>query len=176
EGSIFSVMAAYLYPERFRNLVLVDPAGMIGKDNLPRLASGFSIDLIKQIISEMTKEKPTKDQTTGGGPLDALKAANVLIKSPLQAIRSVFAIANSDIRNMLKSIKEKGIGISVIHPVDDRAFPMEKMQEALGVEHLDGFYSVKGSHNSYFLDPKPYTLLIDNALDDLEKKSKERLI
>ena len=38
----------------------------------------------------------------------------------------------------------------------------------------DGFYSTKGSHNSYFLDPKPYSLLIDNALDALERKSQKR--
>ncbi len=83
-------------------------------------------------------------------------------------------MANTDLRDMLSSIKEKGIGVSVIAAVDDGAFPMDKMQETLGLEHLDGFYSVKGTHNSYLLDPKPYSLLVDNALDDLEIKSKDK--
>jgi len=34
EGGSYMALAAYLYPKKFRNLVLVDPAGMIGKDNI----------------------------------------------------------------------------------------------------------------------------------------------
>ncbi len=55
EGAVFAVMAAYLYPEKFRNLILINPAGMIGEDSVPRLAVGFAADLIKQIITETIK-------------------------------------------------------------------------------------------------------------------------
>ena len=47
---------------------------------------------------------------------------------------------------------------------------MDKMQEALGVEHLDGMYSAKGSHNSLMLDPKPYNQLMNYALNAMENK------
>lgn len=169
EGAVFSVMAAYFYPERFRSLVLVNPAGMIGSDNIKRLAIGFSSDLIRQVINEAKKEKPNEGQTTGGGAIDALGGTKVLAENPRAAIESVFAMANSDLRNMLIAIKEKGVRIAVIAGVNDRAFPIDKMQTALGLEHVDGFYSVKGTHNSYFIDPKPYSLLIDDALDKLEQ-------
>jgi pimeloyl-ACP methyl ester carboxylesterase len=38
EGAINGAMAASLEPETVRNMVLVNPAGLIGKDTLPRLA------------------------------------------------------------------------------------------------------------------------------------------
>ena len=172
EGAIFSVMAAYFYPEKFRSLVVINPAGMIGEDNVVRLGVGFSADLVGQIITEAKKEKPNEGQTAGGS-LDALGGIKVLAKNPRASIESVFAMANSDLRDMLISIKEKGVKVAVVAAVDDKAFPMEKIQETLGLEHIDGFYSVKGTHNSYLLDPKPYSSLIDNALDDLEKLSKK---
>jgi pimeloyl-ACP methyl ester carboxylesterase len=175
EGAIFSVMAAYLYPEKFRNLVLINPAGMIGKDNLSRLAVGFSGDLVKQIINDIKRKKAGTEKTDDEVTVDALGGIKTLAKDPLRAIQSIFAIADSDIREMLVAIKAKGIGISVIAGVDDGAFPMEKMQETLGLEHVDGFYSTTGSHNSYFLNPKPYSLLIDSALDALEKKTTKTL-
>jgi pimeloyl-ACP methyl ester carboxylesterase len=173
EGAIFSVMAAYLYPERFRNLVLINPAGMIGEDNVGRLAVGFSGDLVKQIINESKKKKADTGKADAEATLDALGGVKTLAKDPLRAIQSIFAISNSDIREMLIAIRKKGIGISVIAGVNDGAFPMEKMQEALGLEHVDGFYSTTGSHNSYFLDRGPYSRLIDNALDALENRPKK---
>ena len=172
EGAVFSVMAAYFYPEKFRSLVLVNPAGMIGEDNVVRLGVGFSADLIKQIITEAKKEKPNEGQTTGGS-LDALGGIKVLAQNPRASVESVFAMANSDLREMLISIREKGIKVAVVAGVDDGAFPIEKMQKTLGLEHVDGFYSVKGTHNSYLLDPKPYSLLIDTVLDDLEELLKK---
>ncbi len=46
EGCISVVIAAALYPERFRNLVLVNPGGMIGKDSLIPLIIRFSKTII----------------------------------------------------------------------------------------------------------------------------------
>ncbi len=166
EGAIFAVMAAYFYPERFRNLVLIDPAGMIGKDSLRRLMVGFAGDAVRQIIGDLKKEKTGEE---GADPLGGIKVA---AENPLQAIKSVFAIANADIRKMLEEIHSKGIGISIIHGVEDRAFPMKKIQKAVNPKHVDGFYSVKGLHGAYMFEPKLYTPAVDRALDDLEKKSK----
>jgi len=178
EGAIFSVMAAYMYPEKVRNLVLVNPAGMIGKDSLPRLAVGFSSDVVHHIINGLRGNAPKKEQESSARTLDMLGAVkevlkNPVIQDPLSAIRSIFAIANADIRDMLVAIKKSGIGISVIHSGDDRAFPMDKMQEAIGIEHLDGFYATKGDHAFRLSDPR-HALLVYEALRAQDQKSKNR--
>ncbi len=118
--------------------------------------------------SDLKKEKSTEEATD---PLGGIKVAT---ENPLQAIKSIFAITNADIREMLEAIHEKGIGISVIHGVEDRAFPMAKMQEVINPKHVDGFYSVKGLHGAYMFEPKLYTPAVDKALDVLEKKSKTK--
>ncbi len=175
EAGVFITIAATMRPEKFRNIVYIDPAGMIGKDNLPRLAVGFSLDLIHQTIREMKKSRLRKEQNTravGETAANPLGAVKVLAEQPGQSIRSVFAITTEDIREMLRGLKAKGVGLSVIHGAEDRAFPMKRMQEAMSPEEIDGFYSTVGTHNSFILEPEPYTRLADQALDALEKRAK----
>ena len=71
---------------------------------------------------------------------------------------------------MLRDLHQKGIGISVIHGVDDPVFPMDKMQEIVKADQIDGFYSVKGDHNEIYVHPEKYIPLVDEALQSLENK------
>lgn len=164
EGAIYTVLAAYLFPEKIRNIVLVNPAGVIGKDSLPRLMVGFSADLTKQVIKDLMD----------GGPTFLLNGLKVLSKNPLQAIKSVLAIADSDIRDMLRDVREHGIKISVIATTEDIAFPMKKIQEALGRGDIDGLYSMVGSHNEYLTNPEPYIRIAEHALSDMAANNKEK--
>jgi hypothetical protein len=47
---------------------------------------------------------------------------------------------------------------------------MDNIQKTAHKGEFDGFYSVKGGHNDFFLNPEPYTMLVDHALDALERK------
>ena len=49
EGGIYGVLAAMLRPERFRNMVLVDPGGMVGEDERSRLVKDAVLDIALQI-------------------------------------------------------------------------------------------------------------------------------
>ncbi|MEK7133642.1 MAG: alpha/beta fold hydrolase [Patescibacteria group bacterium] len=49
EGCLNAVIAATLRPDKFRNLVLFAPAGLIGDDNAWRLLKGFAAQRIKDI-------------------------------------------------------------------------------------------------------------------------------
>jgi hypothetical protein len=91
----------------------------------------------------------------------------------MQAVKQVFAMSDSDIRGMLEKLKKQGAGISVIHAVDDKAFPMERMQEMVNTDQVDGFYSIKGTHNEILLNHKRCSELADQALSDLEKKQRK---
>lgn len=165
EGGIYITLAAMLYPEKFRNLVLVNPGGMIGQDNEARLTAGFLKDLfvhLKQSIGD--KQALQRFGAVYGG---MVKSAG---KDILKAVKEISAISDSQIQEYLKSLKEQGIGISIIHGVDDSAFPMDKMQKETKPEHVDGFYSVQGAHVDFVIQAEKYTHVVDQALDALERK------
>ena len=165
EGGIYITLAAMLYPEKFRNLVLVNPGGMVGQDNEARLTAGFLKDLVihlKQSIGD--KQALQRFGAFYGG---MVKSAG---KDIVKAVKEISAISDSQIQEYLKSLKEQGIGISIIHGVDDNAFPMNKMQQETKPEHVDGFYSVKGAHGDFVIQAEKYTYVVDQALDALEKK------
>jgi len=164
EGAIYLLMIARMYPEKIRNMVLIDPPGLIGEDNAARLLVGFSIDIVRETIRKITHPSPDMPQNSILEPLRIIK------ENPTQAIREVLAIADSDIREMLTFAKEHGIGISVIHAVDDGFFPMERVQKVIDPAQIDGFYSVRGTHQVFTLEPVKYTKLAETALSDLEKK------
>ena len=193
EGGLYAVMAAVQEPARFRNLVLVNPAGIIGRDSPWRLGKGFIED--SKVEAARRAHKTDRDATD---PKQFLK--DILAK-PGRAFQEALAISQSDIRDMLRYLKEKGIGVSIIHAADDRGFPMERVQverrpnesekeyqdrvekvrrgdvatagESRGninTTMVDGFYSVEGSHNELIQRPDLYTKLVEHALTAMEKK------
>lgn len=189
EAGIYLTIAATLHPERFRSLTLVDAAGIVGPDSLKRLAVGFSIDVMKQTVNEVEKTRPVnvlegstnplrainREGPPPGPPQSPLAPLKVLGQEPLQSIRSVFAIANSDVRNMLKGLREKGIAVSAVHAKDDNFFPIEKVQEAVDEGAIGKLYSVQGTHNSVILDSKRFAPLIEQALADMEEEKKKQI-
>jgi len=168
EGGLYGTIAATLYPEKIRNLILVDPASMIGKDNPRRLSTDFSMDFLKQAV------RGIKDGEARKAIFRLSKeSVKAMARNPMQAVKQVFAMSDSDIRGMLEKLKKQGVGISVIHAVDDKAFPMERMQEMVNTDQVDGFYSIKGTHNEILLNHKRCSELADQALSDLEKRQKK---
>ncbi len=167
EGGINTAIAASIKPEKFRNIVFVNSAGMIGKDNFPKLAGRFSMSLIKDAAKFLLGgDKKTNDRLMRAGK----ETAKYIGQNPLRAVNEAINITKSEIQNMLKDLKGKGIGIGVINGVDDPVFPMDKMQKILKPNQLDGFISVKGGHNEIYANPERYTVLADEMLDSLEKK------
>lgn len=77
EGAIYGVSAALLRPERFRNLVLVDPAGMVGEDSQERLVKGAALDLCLQ-TARIYKKLFTKEG------LRALKQSHTAAKGVMK--------------------------------------------------------------------------------------------
>ncbi|MEX0649967.1 MAG: alpha/beta hydrolase [Candidatus Andersenbacteria bacterium] len=168
EGALYTTIAARLYPERFRNIVLVAPAGMIGKDNIARLGVSFSHEIVRQTVNGVLDGSIRKPMLRA-----YIESGKAMTPSPLQTVKEVFAIADSEIHNWLKELKDQGIGIAIIHGVDDKALPMERMQKVAKLEQMHGFYSVKGGHNEIYLKPKEFTALAEHALSGLEKRKGE---
>lgn len=170
EGAIYTALAAKLYPEKFRNLILVNPGGMIGEDNPVRLTINFARDSARQAIDSIRNTEMMKSLMTAASELT--KSA---ITNPLKATQEIKAISGTQIHELLKELKEAGIGIVIIHGVDDKVFPMDRVQEIAKADQLDGFVSVKGTHGQLMLEAEKYTKAAESMLTALENKEKHRL-
>src|SRR3989344_618517 len=169
EGAIPAIIAALNNPERFRAIVFVDPAGLVGKDSTPRLAARFAGMLAKDALR--IKKFPADRE-------NMLRAARETTKyflaNPIRGVKEVNAIAAADIYEMLTALKVHGIKVSVIHGINDSLFPMEKVLKTVdekgGMDTI-GFYSVKGDHREISVHPEEYTALAVDALEDLSRKT-----
>ncbi|MDP2933177.1 MAG: hypothetical protein Q8N81_03515 [bacterium] len=182
EGALYVALAAKVdSKKRIRNLVLVDPAGMIGNDSLGRLARDFSKDMVLQGIRAIKNRNFGKTSI----PQSIIEASHTFLESPRKTTAEVIAIAKEQIHGILKELKAEGVGIAVVHGADDKAFPMERVQQTIAPvediskpsqsgrykEMVDGFYSVEGTHNQIFIEPEKIMRVADHALDALERKS-----
>lgn len=152
QGGIDIAIAASIEPDRFRNVVFVDPGGMIGEDTFPKLMGRFS----RKVIHDSW--------------LQIKEGHKYVAKNPWRAAREAVAISRSEINDMLKDLHDQGTGIVVIHGVDDPVFPMDRVQEMTKAEQLDGFLSVKGGHDELHRDPARYTRAAEEMLTALERK------
>jgi pimeloyl-ACP methyl ester carboxylesterase len=150
EGAINLVMAALLAPERFRNIVLIDPAGMIGKDNLIGLAVRSQRENTQLAQARKAGAKFEYD-------FEGVSDDPYFKGTPIKTLKEVIAIANSNIQGMLAALRAKGIGVTVINGAEDLQFPTAKMQRATGIENVRGFVSVKGAHHAFFQQPSIYS-------------------
>ncbi len=186
EGCLYLVVAASMHPERFRDLVLFDPAGMVGDDSSVALAYRF----LKENIAEMLEI----DKRRKNGELSAAAAAQAkkgdedfiayLQADMPESLEEIRAIATQQTRALLKRAHDNGVMMTIIHGVDDDVFPMERVQKQLSRTDaekkdgedliVDGFYSVKGRHDEFLLNPERYTRMADEALTALEEKRKKK--
>lgn len=156
-----------MQPDKFRNLVLVNPGGMIGPDTAKRLLLDFTADYFEQWRRVLS----TTDSKRASALERAISAAFKSFKdSPKKSVEEVDSMASTQIHVLVRGLKAKGLGVAIIHSVDDKTFPFNRLQQITKEDMIDAFYSVPGTHNEFYLDPHKYTLLVDQALDALEQK------
>lgn len=165
EGAINVCIAAMLHPEKFtdRTIVLYNPAGIIGKDTLPRLVKGA---LANPGHPQSISEIPVTETETKRLKLAADEARKYVIKNPSRGLEEIMAISQAQIEDMLRYLREKGIKIIIVGAVDDTYFPMERMQKNKNVKYLDtvdGFLSVTGAHDQLKVDDR-YISAIESML------------
>jgi hypothetical protein len=166
EGAIYVTAAAALFPEKFENIVLIEPAGLIGKGSFWGVLERFAQD-----AREETRKH--KSQPKLKYPAPRVIGVKQILSDLFASIKEVNAIAKADITETLKKLHELGIGVSIIHAVDDKVFPMEKVQKMVKANMIDGFYSVKGTHNSIYRY-EPFGRAAEAALSALENRQSER--
>jgi pimeloyl-ACP methyl ester carboxylesterase len=165
EGGMNAIIAATLYPEKFKNIILVDPSGIIGEGSAVTLPINFSKEVVSGALEWVRTKEGRKMM------LDIFKGvAGTVLKHPVLAYRQLLGNSSAELVEEMKELRSKGIGISVIHGVDDKLFPMKEMQKYADADAIDGFYSVKGSHPDFLFKSEAFTKASEAALSALEKK------
>jgi len=169
EGAIFLTIEVTENPDKFRNLVFVSPAGLIGQDSLGRLIKDFSLHLGSQTLKGLLYQQHRLCKTIRS-LYEAIKA---LINSPQRAYQELRAIVDYPINDLIENLIKQGHGVSIIHGYNDKVFPLERLKKTIDINIFDKFIEVKGCHNEFYLDHKYFTRLIDEALDFMEVKHSE---
>ena len=167
EGGINGILAAIRYPKKFRNIILVDPGGLIGKDSVLKLTWRFITEII-----QWTKEAVYKPKERGELMQIEKEILAHVTQNPFISIKEANAIANGDSTEMLRALHHQSIGIVIIHSINDKVFPINKIQNIVDEGMVDYFYPVEGSHAELMVEPQKYVNLIIHAIDEVEQRKR----
>ena len=167
EGAINGTIAAELEPNKFRNVLLVGPAGLIGKDNFPSLFARFlmninseTADLLKPSVSFADNRFTTIYESWA-----------YFLKNLPRGLKEGVAISKADIVEMLRNIRARGSKTAVVIGVDDPVFDQATMNSTIkkAGQIVDGFVTVTGGHYGIANEPK-YAEAIEALITSLENK------
>lgn len=114
EGCLIVLLIAALYPEYFRNIVLVFPNGMTSNEALRELNTSFSPELVRSYIDDVRNKIITRPM------LHSVRKADTLTKQDhICTFREVLALSDVEIGNIVRTLNERGIGVSVISDTDE---------------------------------------------------------
>lgn len=169
EGAINLIIAAALHPEKFRNIVLYAPAGLIGKDTFSRLAKGFAAQS-KRPDSLFNMPITEKEKADGKQVLDSL--ISYLKGNPLRGLKEAVEISGFQIHEMIRYLHEKGIGILVASGFEDPVFPTNRMKKIATFDKIDGFLTLPGGHG---LATGEVMTQVEKMLSALESQRKKTI-
>jgi pimeloyl-ACP methyl ester carboxylesterase len=170
EGALSAVLATALYPQRVRNLVLVDPAGLIVRDRWYRLAGRFG-----QMILQCTIEAATNAAERRALVWAMLNPTVYAVTHPLRALAQIAALTRWHSLDLLVGLRDSDVGVVVITGVDNRVFPINRAGPLVreGVRLVDGFHAVRGGHAKLLGDAR-YADAVLNAIDLLNARRDRR--
>jgi len=163
EGAIVVAVAATLAPSRFRNIVLVNPAGLSRRKDLGRLAQDFSADTLwdemRRVLADPGLAKPVLTAW--------LEAGRTILTDPWRSYEEAKTISVSDIIGLLKDLRRKGIGVAIIHASGDKAFRVKEVCHSVRRCSACHVLVVPGSHFEFYHRPAEFAQLIEQALHSL---------
>ncbi|MBI5138554.1 MAG: alpha/beta hydrolase [Candidatus Vogelbacteria bacterium] len=167
EGAINASIAAELEPEKFRNIILIGPAGLVGGDNYFDLFKRFTGTIASETVDLLSpKASYSENRFT-----TLFESWAYFLKNPVRGLIECNAIAKADILEMLRATRAHGIKTAVVIGVDDPVFDQSTMNSVVheAGEIVDGFVTVTGGHYGIANEPK-YAEAVEALLTSLEAK------
>jgi len=163
EGAINIAIAAYLKPEKFNNIILINPGGMMSNDTFYKLA--------KRFISEFLFEPITFDTTKRFLIYSkyAISVVGYILRNPIQAFREAIGISKFKIFYLLRNIQKNGVKVSVIVDKNDILFPVEQVKSQAKKAKIKNFYLVEGGHNEIHINPDKFMGTIEKIFNSMER-------
>jgi pimeloyl-ACP methyl ester carboxylesterase len=166
EGGLNLAMAASLFPERFRSLVFVSPAGSINISK-EELVKRFAID-------EGLEEMKGMDRSRLYHFKDYLKGVvKNFLGNPSLSHKEIEEMTELDIFKMTRWLKDNGIDIGLIAGANDKVFKMDEINELVGEEVVDDYITTKGNHGSLIFEQE-YAHLSGNILNNMRIRRESR--
>lgn len=154
EGALNAVLAAMQQPKRFRNLILVAPAGMIGKDSVLALAGRSVPKVVRGLTTDFIENSKVAFKINTTRP-------SYMAKNPAKSAREVKTIANTTIGSVLFDLRQAGINVALIQSHSDPVFPAERIQEQVVLDNkignVDAYASVaakNAGHDDLLIHPE----------------------
>ncbi len=161
-----------LKPERFRNIVLDKPAGLIGKDTKSALTGRF----IRMLLEETIIRPPLFMDPASSVSIGERIFWYALV-NPASVIKEMDAITTFEIKDLMEKLHNHGIMFSVIAGVDDPLFSVSKQIEQMrrsGAPPMESYCSVVGVHNELSIHDDKHAALAINALNGLQRLRSSR--
>lgn len=156
EGALNTMLAAYMHPEKFRTIILAEPAGLIGDDNLISLALRFRSQGKSDANGVPSLTPLTLDDGERARQIQQVKEtweqeSNEYIgANKMRTAAELWAIATMKIDDLIAAVREAGVKVIVVSAVDDQVFPTKTMAERLKKDSVDGFISIQGAHGPQY--------------------------
>jgi pimeloyl-ACP methyl ester carboxylesterase len=183
EGTIYGLIAAALYPEKFRNIILSSPIGFHENDTPLKLAARYLQEIVKGAAKDLRpakREEWVEKIGTGVGyasdVFDSAWSRNEAKRvqsgekneasqqqarlSPQKLLEEVRGLSKISIVKLLRKAKENGIPVVISYGPEDKTTSNESVQESLSSDLVEGVYSVRGGHFTPHWAPNKFALLI----------------
>ncbi|MFA5080520.1 MAG: hypothetical protein WC472_02750 [Candidatus Paceibacterota bacterium] len=162
EGGLNLAIAASLFPERFRSLVFVSPAGSINISK-EELVKRFVIDEGLEELKDTNMGKLSSFRTYLKG------VVKNFLNNPALSNKEINAMTKLDIFEMTKWLKENGVDVGFVSGANDKVFKMDEINERVNVDNVDNYITTKGNHGSLIFDSQ-YARLAGNLLQNMKIK------
>lgn len=151
QGGIDSLVATLMRPKLFHNIILFNPAGMVGPDKLPFLLGRFTLEAVRDILLQIKHTADFRREDANQ------RIAWQMLKHPVKSTQSAHAITKVRLEELIELIRTQcDSQIVCIAGSEDTLFPVEKMRTRASLETLGGFLTVKGNHVDIFRRPGIY--------------------
>jgi len=164
-GAAAVLIAASQFPERFRRVILLNPAGFQGGENLDKVLERFNAHILRTTKDaiENPSERSLLQRYLWEGP-------KWIAKNPKGALEDAVAISHMDLRPLLEEAQEAGVRIAILQGAEDLLMPAEVSKRSLEGSDDATIVTVPGGHAMHHAKPAEFAHILVNLLKTLAEK------